>query len=190
MQTSDQGIALIKRHEGVRLEAYPDPGRGWEIPTIGVGHTSAAGPPAVARGMKITEAGADAILRSDLAKFERAVTSLVHVPLTQAQFDALVSFTFNVGPGNLSKSTLLRKLNRGDYQGAADQFSVWNKSNGKVLKGLVNRRAAERALFLSGNESPVAKPAPKPEAPKPATTPRPALPGWLAWLNRIFGGKA
>lgn len=169
--TSDQGIALIKQHEGLRLEAYPDAGYGWERATIGHGHTSAAGPPEVTKGMRITAAGADAILRSDLAKFERAVTSLVHVPLTQAQFDALVSFTFNVGPGNLSKSTLLRKLNRGDYQGAADQFSVWNKSNGKVLKGLVNRRAAERALFLSGNEPPVAKPTPEPEwtAPAPPT---------------------
>lgn len=185
MQTSDQGIALIKRHEGVRLEAYPDPGRGWEIPTIGVGHTSAAGPPAVTRGMRITEAGADAILRADLAKFERAVNSLVHVSLTQAQFDALVSLAFNIGPGALAKSTLLRKLNRSDYQGAADQFLVWNKSNGKTLPGLVSRRKAERALFLSGQERPPAKPT------APVTpTPRPALPGWLAWLNRLFGGPA
>lgn len=170
--TSDQGIALIKQHEGLRLEAYLDPVGIW---TIGYGHTTAAGEPKVTQFMKITEAGATAILRSDLAKFERAVTSLVHVPLTQGQFDALVSFTFNVGPGNLSKSTLLRKLNRGDYQGAADQFSVWNKGRVRgqlvVLPGLAKRRAAERALFLSGNEPPVAKPTPEPEwtAPAPPT---------------------
>ena len=185
MKTSDRGIALIKTHEGVRLEAYADPGRGWAIPTIGVGHTSAAGPPEVYKGMKITQDGADAILRRDLAKFEGYVTSAVHVPLTQGQFDALVSFTFNVGPGNLRSSTLLRKLNAGDYQGAADQFPVWNKSNKKVLPGLVKRRAAERALFLSGDT----RPAPKPAVYPPANTPAAPQTGFWAWLNRIFGGN-
>lgn len=167
MQTSDRGIALIRAHESLRLEAYPDPGKGWAIPTIGYGHTSAAGPPTVARGMRITASQAEAILRRDLTGFEAHVRSLIHVPLTQPQFDALVSWTFNLGPGNLEKSTLRRKLNMGDYQGAADQFTVWNKSNGKVLPGLVKRRAAERALFLSGIEPP---------APKPVLPPMPAAP--------------
>ena len=149
MKTSDSGVALIKAHEGLRLEAYPDAGYGWDRATIGHGHTSQAGPPVVTRGMKITAADADAILRADLVKFEQAVTKAVNVPLTQPQFDALVSFTFNLGPGNLGKSTLLRKLNAGDYAGAAAEFPKWNKSNGKVLAGLTRRRADERALFLS-----------------------------------------
>lgn len=170
MRTSDAGIALIKAHEGLRLEAYPDPAKGWSVPTVGYGHTSAAGPPTVTRGMKITEAGADAILRADLQKFERAVTSAVHVPLTQQQFDALVSFTFNLGPGNLRSSTLLRKLNALDYQGAADEFGKWNKAGGRVLAGLTKRRAAERALFLSGGDPTDLPP------PKPAVMPRPVDP--------------
>lgn len=176
MQTSDQGLALIKAHEGLRLEAYPDAGYGWDRATIGYGHTSQAGPPDVTRGMRITAAQAEQILRDDLRKFEGYVTSAVHVPLTQAQFDALVSWTFNLGPGNLKSSTMLRKLNAGDYQGAADEMLRWNKSNGKVLAGLTKRREAERALFLSqagvGNvTSPAPKPAQKPVAPVAAPSP-------------------
>ncbi len=161
MKTSDRGIALIKAHEGLRLEAYPDPAHGWSVPTIGFGHTSAAGPPKVERGMKITEAGADAILRQDLAKFERYVLDAVKVPLNQNEFDALVSFTFNLGPGNLRSSTLLRKLNAGDRAGAADEFLKWTRAGGKTLPGLVKRREAERALF----RAPMIDP--RPPAPKP-----------------------
>ena len=181
MRTSDAGVALIKRHEGLRLEAYPDPAHGWKVPTIGYGHTSAAGPPAVIRGMKITEAGADAILRADLRKFEGYVSAAVHVPLTQAQFDALVSFTFNLGPGNLRSSTLLKKLNRLDYQGAADQFLVWNKAGGRILPGLVTRRAAERDLFLTHRPEPKPAAMPRPVDPRPAahgTMPPPNAIGW------------
>lgn len=162
MKTSDNGIALLKAHEGLRLEAYPDAGYGWSRATIGYGHTSQAGPPAVTKGMKITAVGAEEILRSDLVAFENAVRSAVHVPLNQNQFDALVSFTFNLGPGNLKTSTLLKKLNAGDYAGAADQFPRWNKSNGKVLAGLTKRRAAERQMFLTPAAT---RPAPKPAAP-------------------------
>ena len=158
MQTSDQGIALIKHHEGVRLTAYADPVGVW---TIGYGHTTAAGPPKVERGMKITDAGADAILRQDLAKFEGYVSSAVKVPLNQNEFDALVSFTFNLGPGNLRSSTLLKKLNAGDRAGAADEFLKWTKAGGKTLPGLVKRREAERALFRAPDAS-VPRPAPKP----------------------------
>ena len=161
MKTSDRGIALIKAHEGLRLEAYPDPAHGWKVGTIGYGHTSAAGPPKVERGMKITEAGADAILRQDLAKFERYVLDAVKVPLNQNEFDALVSFTFNLGPGNLRSSTLLRKLNAGDRAGAADEFGKWVKAGGKTLPGLVKRREAERALF----RAPMVDP--RPPTPKP-----------------------
>lgn len=158
MKTSDQGIALIKHHEGVRLTAYADP---VGVLTIGYGHTSAAGAPQVTRGMKITQAGADAILRQDLAKFEGYVSSAVKVPLNQNEFDALVSFTFNLGPGNLRSSTLLKKLNAGDRAGAADEFLKWTKAGGKTLPGLVKRREAERALF----RTPMVDP--RPPAPKP-----------------------
>ncbi len=91
---------------------------------------------------------ADSALISDLAQCERAVNRLVKVTLTQNQFDALVSFVFNVGSGNLQSSTLLRKLNSGDYKGAADEFLRWNKAAGKVMNGLVARRTAEREFFL------------------------------------------
>ena len=148
MKVSASGRKAIMRHEGVRLTAYPDPATKGEPFTIGVGHTSAAGAPKVTKGMIITEDECDEILSRDLATFEAAVEKAVTVPLNQNQFDALVSFTFNVGAGNLQKSTLLKRLNQGDYRGAAEQFGAWNKAAGKVMKGLVTRRADERALFL------------------------------------------
>ena len=87
-------------------------------------------------------------IKEHLKRFEKTVNDLVKVPLTQNQFDALVSLTYNIGTGAFEKSTLLKKLNTGDYQGAADQFTVWNKGGGKVLQGLVNRRAKEKEVFL------------------------------------------
>jgi lysozyme len=143
--TGDAGLALIKSYEGLRLDAYLDTGG---IPTIGYGHTSAAGDPIVIMGQKITEAKANEILKKDVRKFESAVIRLVKVPLSQNQFDALVCFCYNIGEVELSRSTLLRMLNAKDYKGAADQFPRWNKDNGVVLNGLVKRRAAERDLFL------------------------------------------
>lgn len=143
MKTSPKGIALIKSAEGLRLKAYPDPGTGGLPWTIGYGSTSG-----VTRNMVITEAQAEQMLAADLVRFERIVERAVRVPVTQGQFDALVSFTYNVGEGNFTKSTLLRKLNAGDTAGAAEQFSRWVHAGGKVLPGLVKRRVAERALFL------------------------------------------
>lgn len=143
MKTSPKGIALIKSAEGLRLKAYPDPGTGGLPWTIGYGSTSG-----VTRNMVITEGQAEQMLAEDLARFERIVERAVRVPVTQGQFDALVSFTYNVGEGNFTKSTLLRQLNAGDTAGAAEQFSRWVHAGGKVLPGLVKRRAAERALFL------------------------------------------
>lgn len=157
MKTNDAGVALIKQFEGLRLNAYADPAHGWAVPTIGYGHTSAAGAPLVKKGMTITAEEAEAILRRDLGQYEAAVLDAVKVPITTNQFAALVSFTFNVGPGNLLPSTLLKKLNAGDYAGAADQFGRWNKADGKTLAGLTKRRAAERALFLTASSQP-AKP--------------------------------
>jgi lysozyme len=89
------------------------------------------------------------ILKKDLNRFEQGVLRLIKVPLTQGQFDALVSFSFNVGLGNLQNSTLRMKVNRGDFEGASEQFLVWTKAGGKVLKGLVTRRTDEQALFVS-----------------------------------------
>lgn len=144
MQVSGKGINLIRHFEGLELEAYPDPATGGEPYTIGYGHTGSD----VYLGLTITEEKALELLSEDLRKFEKAVNDKVKVDLTQDQFDALVSFTYNCGPTNLAKSTLLKKLNKKDYQGAADEFPKWRKANGKVMKGLERRRAAERALFL------------------------------------------
>ena len=135
-------IDIIKKHEGLRLEAYlPTPNDGW---TIGYGHTHTT-----KQGMKITAGQAESLLRKDIIWVEKAVNTLVVVPLTQNQFDALASFVFNVGEGAFSTSTLLRLLNSGDYEGAANQFLRWNKQKGRVLNGLTKRREEERKLFLS-----------------------------------------
>lgn len=144
MITSDTGIDLIKQFEGCELEAYPDPATGGDPWTIGYGHTG----PDVQPGLVISEDEADALLRKDLAKFERVVSLAVN-GVTQNQFDALVSLVFNIGQGNFRSSTLLRKLSEGDDAGAADQFLRWNRAAGKIMKGLTRRREAERELFLA-----------------------------------------
>ncbi|WP_347252921.1 lysozyme [Leminorella grimontii] len=141
MITSQKGIDLIKTFEGCELKAYLCPAGVW---TIGYGHTKG-----VKRGDEITATQAECYLRGDLVSFEADVNRLVRVPLTQGQFDALVSFAYNCGSRALSTSTLLRKLNARDYSSAADEFSRWNKAGGKELPGLTRRRAAERDLFLS-----------------------------------------
>ncbi|NJO80723.1 MAG: lysozyme [Cyanobacteria bacterium RM1_2_2] len=135
-----KGLRLLKSFEGLELRAYQDAVGVW---TIGYGTTSDVRP-----GMVITEAQAEALLKRDLNRFERAVIDLVKVPLTDDQFSALVSFVYNVGEGALSTSTLLRLLNQRDYQGAADQLLRWDKAGGRTLAGLTRRRRAERALFL------------------------------------------
>lgn len=148
MHLSESGLAAIKRHEGVRLEAYPDPGSADGLPiTIGYGSTRRMDGSAWKLGDKITEAEATTLLRRDVSDAEVTVNRLVTVPLTQGQFDALVSFVFNVGAGAFKGSTLLRLLNAGDYTGAAAQFARWVNNDGKPLAGLVRRRNAERAMF-------------------------------------------
>lgn len=149
MQTSDKGLALIKQSEGFRSNAYPDPATGGKPYTIGNGTTVYPSGMPVKLGDRVTQEQADSYLRNDVKKFEAAVSNAVKVKLTQGQFDALVSFTYNVGPANMSSSTLIKKLNAGDSAGAADEFLRWNKAAGKVMAGLTTRRAAERALFLS-----------------------------------------
>ena len=142
---NSDGLRVVKDFEGRELRAYQDSVGVW---TIGYGHTAAAGPPDVYPGQTITVAEAEEILKRDLRKFERGVRDVVKVPLNSNQFSALVSFSFNVGVGALANSTLLRKLNARDYQGAANEFPRWVKAGGQTLPGLVRRRDAERALFL------------------------------------------
>ncbi|MDH2121645.1 lysozyme [Pantoea brenneri] len=141
MKVSNNGINLVKRFEGLELKAYRD---SVGILTIGYGHTHA-----VKAGDAITGEKADAFLREDLQVAELTVNTNVKVKLTQGQFDALVSFVFNLGSGNFVKSTLIKKLNSGDYAGAADEFGKWVNAGGKRLPGLVKRRAAEREVFLT-----------------------------------------
>lgn len=141
MKVSNNGINLIKRFEGLELKAYKD---SVGILTIGYGHTHA-----VKAGDAITGEQADAFLREDLQVAELTINTNVKVKLTQGQFDALASFVFNLGSGNFVKSTLIRKLNAGDYTGAADEFGKWVNAGDKKLPGLVKRRAAEREVFLT-----------------------------------------
>lgn len=151
MTINAAAMTLIKTSEGWRAQAYADPGTGGEPWTIGYGHTTAAGQPAVVKGMTITLSQGEIILANDLAPVELAVTNLVKVPLTENEYGALVSFVFNVGVANFTNSTLLKELNTGNYRGAADQLLLWTHANGKVLPGLVTRRNAERALFLTAD---------------------------------------
>lgn len=144
------GIALVKQFEGLRLQAYPDPATGGKPFTIGWGHTGDVKP-----GDNITEHQAEAILGYDLERTAEIVEKmLTGVSATDNQFAALVSLAFNIGVFRLSKSTLLRKFVAGDVAGAAAEFLKWRLAAGKVLPGLVKRRAAERALFLAADETP------------------------------------
>ena len=145
MSTSQNGINLISSFEGCELKAYLCPAKVW---TIGFGTTVYPNGVKVKKGDSCTLDQAKQFKAHDLKRFEKTVDDLVQVPLTQNQFDALVSLTYNIGPGAFEKSTLLKKLNTGDYQGTAYQFTVWNKGGGKVLQGLVNRRAKEKEVFL------------------------------------------
>ncbi|ETR94470.1 lysozyme [Acinetobacter lactucae] len=143
--TSDVGVHLITSFEDTRLNAYDD---GVGVWTIGTGTTIYPNGVKVKKGDTCTLDQAKAYFKHDLAKFEKTVNESVTVPLSQNQFDALVSLTYNIGSGAFKNSTLLKKLNAKDYSGAADQFLAWKKAGGKVLPGLVRRREAERALFL------------------------------------------
>ena len=158
MKVSQKCIQQIKLDEGVKNKPYQCPALLW---TVGVGHVidpnHAKVPFADRKKLPIpdgwnrilTADEIDEILRKDLARFEAGVLRLIKVKLTQGQFDALVSFSFNVGLGNLQNSTLRMKLNRGDYEGAAEQFLVWTKAGGRVLPGLVKRRTHEKEMFES-----------------------------------------
>ena len=156
MNVSPQALKVIKHHEGTRFTPYRCPARLW---TVCVGHVlypdqgklkiedRDAYPLRPEDNRKFSMDEVDAILAADLQRFERGVEKFVPVPLTQGQFDALVSFSFNVGLGTLQRSTLRAKLNRGEN--AADEFLKYCMAGGKILKGLQNRRIDERAMFLT-----------------------------------------
>lgn len=141
--TNKAGLDLIREFEGLRLKAYPDPGTGGEPWTIGYGHTGDVFP-----GMVISADQATAYLINDLATAEQFVARVAPVA-TDNQFAAMVSFAFNCGRKNLQTSSLLRFHNSGDYKRAAAEFGKWTHAAGRVLPGLVKRRAAERELYLS-----------------------------------------
>lgn len=158
MKISDKCLHMIRHHEGVRQNPYKCPAKLW---TVGVGHVmfpeqgklkidqrDAFVPPAEAM-RKYSMEEVDGILRADLQRFERGVHTYCPCYLTQGMFDALVSFSFNVGLGTLQRSTLRQKLLRGDMEGASQELLKYCMAGGKILKGLQNRRIDERALFLS-----------------------------------------
>jgi len=184
---------LVKQAEGLRFTAYPDHATGAAPWTIGYGHTG----PEVRPGLVITQARAEALLAQDLAEAAAIVDRAVTAPLTDAQFGALVSFVFNVGAGRKAKgkdpgkdgfvtlktgkpSTLLVKLNAGDHAGAAAEFGKWTRGAGKVMGGLVKRRAAEAALFLADTETPVTR------SPEPA----PGMKPLAKSVTGVSGGGA
>ena len=139
MNIGQKGINLIKHFEGCELNAYKCPAGVW---TIGYGHIKG-----VSEGMSITQEQAEQMLLDELKEYENYINELVTVNLSQNQFDALVSWVYNLGPANLQSSTLLKVLNSGDYSGVPAQIERWNKAGGKVLEGLIRRREAESALF-------------------------------------------
>ena len=142
-KTSAEGVALIKKFEGCELEAYQCSANVW---TIGYGHTRG-----VEEGDTCSQEDSESMLVEDLEEFEGYVNDIVQCPLEQNQFDALVAWTYNLGPTNLRESTLLIRLNEEDYNDVPTQIRRWNKAGGKVLDGLVRRREAEALLFLGQN---------------------------------------
>ena len=143
MRPSANCYSLVRQREGLCLTTYPDPATGGAPWTIGYGHTG----PEVHPGQAITQDEAERLLEQDVDKVAVQVSRLVNVTLTQNEFDALVCFVYNVGIGNFAKSTMLKKLNAGDYAGAAAEFPKWDKAAGKVMPGLLARREAEEGLF-------------------------------------------
>jgi len=161
---NEKGLALIKQWEGLRLNAYQDSVGVW---TIGYGHTSASGKPYVHEGL-----------------------NAVKVPLTDNQFAALVSFTYNVGAGALRRSTLLKKLNKGDYDGVPAELMKWTRAGSKKLKGLENRRAAEAGLWVQGEFVASRHVKPQPVGDNPALKPETLAPiiGAMSGLGSVFSG--
>lgn len=187
MRISPRGLRLVKEFEGClkpigsgQFKPYVCPAG---VLTIGWGHTNHHGRKFDA-GSVWTQRQCDEALAEDMAGFEEAVTRRVKVPLNQNQFDALVSFTYNCGEGNLAKSTLLKRVNARDFRGAGLQFAAWNKGAGVVLKGLVRRRAAEALLFGTPTTTPAIIPPPPDIEPMPQQVDGPKAD--QHWLVRLF----
>lgn len=189
-------LELIKSFEGLMVNAYKDAVGVW---TIGYGHTAAAGLPYPKAGMKITVKEAEDLLLKDLNSYEQAVRQAVKVDLNDNQYGALVSFTYNLGAGNLRSSTLLKKVNNKDFSGAALEFAKWNKAGGKVLAGLTRRRSAEAALFRkagNGTSGVVHVVVDDPGVPEPVKPTAPVAPSVgileaiLKFIASWFGGKS
>lgn len=146
MEYSKNGLHLTEQFEGCRLNAYPDPATGGDPWTIGYGHTGSD----VYAGLTITQEQAEELLMKDIQKAANNVKAKVTTDITQEEFDALVDFVFNCGAGNFNGSTLLKKINAGDMEGAAHEFEKWDMAAGKHMAGLLRRRHAEAEEFLSG----------------------------------------
>lgn len=185
MNISDEGLRLIKSFEGFHTAqpdgscvAYLCPAK---VPTIGYGCTEG-----VTLGMRWTAEEVEAGLRREIAKHEAHVNRLVTVEISQNEFDAMVSLCYNIGAGALWNSTVLKRLNKGDRSGAAQAFAMWNKAGGKVLPGLVSRRAREASLFL--------KPAAAPDGPwmpqRVEPTPEPLSRKIVATAASVYGAGA
>lgn len=185
MQMTEEGLALIRECEGFRGAAYRDAVGVW---TIGFGHTAMAGAPEVSQGMEISRAEAKKILARDVDGFARGVAKLVTAQLNDNEFSALVSFAYNVGLGNFAGSSVLKAVNVGEPEAVPRRLQLWVKAGGRVLPGLVKRRAAEAALFLKSAEAEVKAPVEVPSG-KPAqrsTTIRAAFAlALLAGLDRL-----
>jgi len=153
MKINEKGLSILKHaeslHDGdltkIGLQPKQDPILIW---TVGFGHACKNKDEAFKSFANLTESQAEELLKKDLLKFETNVSNLVKVKLNENQFSALVDFAYNCGAANLATSTLLKKLNKSDYAGAANEFQRWDKAAGKVLKGLTLRRQAEKELFL------------------------------------------
>lgn len=144
MSAVAHAVQLIKKYEGCRLSAYPDPASGGEPYTIGWGATG----PGIAKGIRWTQRQADDRLAVDVDRFLKGVRSVLKKPASDAQLGAMTSLAYNIGVGAFRDSTLLRKFNAGDIAGAAEQFARWNRAGGRVMQGLSNRRADERRVFV------------------------------------------
>lgn len=143
---NEQGLEIIKRYEGLRLEVYLCPAG---IPSVGFGSTYGLDHRRLDMGHRpITELEAEGLLIWHIENIEPVIARLVRVPVTSNQWSAIVSLIVNIGTGNFQSSALRMKLNRRDYDGAADEFPKWRRGGGRILPGLVRRRAAERELFL------------------------------------------
>jgi lysozyme len=181
MTMTEDGLALIRAFEGFRAKAYRDAVGVW---TIGFGHTAMAGAPGVSQGMEISRAEAEKILARDVAGFARGVARLVTAQLNDNEFSALVSFAYNVGLGNFSASSVLKAVNAADHEAVPRRLQLWVKAGGRVLPGLVKRRAAEAALFLKSAEAPA-------QAPIEIPTGKPAHQSttiWAALLLPLLAG--